>query len=82
MFVREAIYYFMSDDQLGREIARLRNKLDTEQDVNKKMGYLASLGDVLKTLIRRYRHDDELMVEVRRMLYNLRSQLEEALEES
>lgn len=81
MFVREVKYYFMTTKQLGEEVERLKVKLQAEEDFEVKMKYLEALADVMKTLIRRYRNDDEFMRAVRIELRKLQNQAYQIQEE-
>lgn len=82
MLLREVKYYLMSNHQLEKEIMELRFKLDMETDARKIEKYLDALADIVKTLIRKNRDDDDFMREVRWSLYSLKAQAEKALKES
>ena len=79
MLVREIVYYYMSNEQLHKEITRLRFKLENETDVKKKMKYLHALSDAIKALIRKYRNDEVFMEYVTFELNKLRAQIKEVL---
>ena len=78
MLLRELKYYFMTNEELEREILRLRFKLDNATEPRKIKKYLDALADIVKMLIRKYRNDDDFMREVRWSLYSLKAQAEEA----
>lgn len=79
MFIRETMYYFMSNKQLSKEIMKIRRKLEAEENIEKRLKYFNALADILKALIRKYRNDDEFMEYVTVELNKLRTQIKEAL---
>ena len=79
MLVREVRYYFMNTKQLNEEVMRLRCKLNTETNVEKKMKYLNSLADIIKTLIRKHRNDKVFMAYVTTELNKLRDQVKKSI---
>ena len=82
MLLREVKYYLMTNNQLGKEITKIRFKLDGERDIRKVKKYLNQLDDIAKALIRKNRNDDDFMRNARWMLYSLKAQTEKAQEES
>lgn len=82
MFVREVVYYCMSQKQLDKEIERLRLKIESESDFDKKFEYIKALTDVVKTLIRKNRKNKKFMQDVRKTLNELQTQSEESMLES
>lgn len=79
MLVREVKYYLMSNNQLHKEIMKLRYKLETAKCDKQRIKYLNALADVVKALIRKYRGDEVFMKYVTRELNNLRAQIKEVL---
>ena len=75
MLAREIKYYFMTNKQLHEEIMGLRFKLNSEPDVKKRIKYLNALADIIKMLIRKYRHDEVFMEYVNKELNKLRNQI-------
>ena len=81
MLLREVKYYFMTTNQLQKEVMRLRSKLESEEVFDIKLEYLEALADIIKTLVRRYKHDEEFMRTVRIELRKLQRQAHQAYEE-
>ena len=81
MFVREVKYYFMTINQLNKEVMKLRQKLESEEDFDVKMKYLEALADIVKTIIRKNRNNEEVMREIRIELRKLQRQAYQAAEE-
>lgn len=80
MFIREVKYYFMTINQLNKEVMKLRQKLESEEDFDVKMKYLDALTDIIKTIIRKNRNNDEVMREIRIELRKLQRQAQAAYE--
>lgn len=81
MLLREVKYYLMTNEQLEKEIMDLRFKLDTATTSKQIKRYLEALADIVKTLIRKNRDDDDFMREVRWSLYSLKAQAEKVAKE-
>lgn len=82
MFVREAKYYFMTTKQLNKEVMKLRQKLESEEDFDVKLKYLEALGDIIKTIIRKNRNNEAVMKEIRIELRALQRLAYQAADES
>lgn len=64
MLVRETVYYLMSNKMLNKRANRLAAKLQSEDDIMKKIKILNDITDAANATIRKNRFDKAFMKEV------------------
>ena len=76
MLLREIKYYFMTTKQMSKEIERIKAKLESTTNFDKKMRYYEALADMMKVIIVKYQDNEVVMAYINRELNKLRTAFE------
>lgn len=61
MLNKTVLYKFMTVNQLGKRVDKIKNKLDNEAKFEKRLDLLEDLAVIVNVLLRRNRHNNTVM---------------------